>query len=84
MNEWADLFVDLFRKFSPSDMKFPKLHLWLYHIVDTIWEYGAINGYTIETYESLHKIYVKTPYRLSNKRDVEKQIMQNVSIINFL
>lgn len=65
-------------------MKFPKLHSWIYHIVDTIREYGAINGYTTETYESLHKTYVKIPYRLSNKKDVEKQIMENVSKDNHL
>ena len=65
-------------------MKFPKLHSWIYHIVDTIREYGAINGYTTETYESLHKTYVKTPYRLSNRKDIEKQIMQAVNITNII
>ena len=60
-------------------MKFPKLHSWIYHIVDTIREHGTINGYTTETYESLHKTYVKIPYRLSNKKEVEKQIMENVN-----
>jgi hypothetical protein len=82
INKWADLFVKLFRQFSPSNMKLPKLHSWVYHIVDTIREYGAINGYTTETYESLHKIYVKDPYRLSNKKGVERQIMQTVNITN--
>jgi hypothetical protein len=66
-------------------MKLPKLHSWMYHIVDSIREFGAVNGYTTETYESLHKTYVKIPYRLSNKKDVEKQIMQAVNkIIYFL
>lgn len=59
-------------------MKMPKLHSWIYHIVDTIKDFGAINGYTTETYESLHKTYIKTPYRLSNRKNVEKQLMQNV------
>ena len=59
-------------------MKMPKLHSWIYHIVDTIKDFGAINGYTTETYESLHKTYVKTSYRLSNRKNVEKQLMQNV------
>ncbi|RHZ88667.1 hypothetical protein Glove_21g121 [Diversispora epigaea] len=63
--------------FSRSNLKFPKLHSWIYHIVDTIREHRAINGYTTETYESLHKTYVKIPYRLSNKKNVEKQIMEN-------
>jgi len=62
-------------------MKLPKLHSWKYHIVDIIKEFGTIAGYTMETYESLHKTYVKTPYRLSNKKNVEEQIMQYVSIL---
>ncbi|RHZ89694.1 hypothetical protein Glove_12g2 [Diversispora epigaea] len=78
INEWADLFVILFRKKSDSKMKFPKFHSWIFHIVDTIREYRAINGYTTETYESLHKSYVKTPYRLSNKKGIEEQIMKTI------
>ncbi|RHZ49269.1 hypothetical protein Glove_526g35 [Diversispora epigaea] len=78
INEWADLFVILFRKKSDSKMKFPKFHSWIFHIVNTIREYGAINGYTTETYESLHKFYVKTPYRLSNKKGIEEQIMKTI------
>ncbi|RHZ45891.1 hypothetical protein Glove_645g26 [Diversispora epigaea] len=79
INDWDDLFIKLFQNISNSHLKFPKLHSWIYHIVDTIREYGAINGYTTETYESLHKTYVKIPYRLSNKKEVEKQIMENVN-----
>ncbi|RHZ89038.1 hypothetical protein Glove_19g159 [Diversispora epigaea] len=77
INEWADLFITLFWNCS-SGMKMPKLHSWIYHIVDAIRDFGAINGYTTETYESLHKTYVKIPYRLSNKKDVEMQIMKNI------
>ncbi|RHZ80471.1 hypothetical protein Glove_135g39 [Diversispora epigaea] len=80
INEWADLFVILFRKKSDSKMKFPKFHSWIFHIVDTIREYRAINGYTTETYESLHKSYVKTPYRLSNKKGIEEQIMKTIQL----
>ena len=63
---------------SPSDFKLPKLHSWIYHIVDSIRSFGAINGYTTETYESLHKDYVKIPYRSSNKRDINTQIIGSV------
>ncbi|RHZ80721.1 hypothetical protein Glove_132g263 [Diversispora epigaea] len=66
-NEFRDLMKNI------SELKFPKLHLWKYHIIDTIRKYGAINRYTTE---SLHKTYVKIPYRLSNKRDVKTQIMK--------
>ena len=65
---------------SASELKFPKLHSWVYHIIDSIQSFGAVNGYTTETYESLHKEYVKIPYRLSNKKNIETQIMQTVSI----
>ena len=78
INDWANLFIKLFREFSPSDLKIPKLHSWIYHIVNTIEDFGAINGYTTETYESLHKTYVKIPYRLSNRKNAENQLMQNV------
>ncbi|RHZ77257.1 hypothetical protein Glove_183g58 [Diversispora epigaea] len=78
IDDWADLFIKLFQKISNSHLKFSKLHSWICHIVDTIREYGAINGYTTETYESLHKTYVKILYHLSNKKKVEKQIIENI------
>ncbi|RHZ78432.1 hypothetical protein Glove_165g52 [Diversispora epigaea] len=78
INDWGNIFIKLFRDFSRSNLKFPKLHSWIYHIVDTIREHEAINEYTTETYESLHKTYVKILYRLSNKKNVEKQIMENI------
>ncbi|RHZ72566.1 hypothetical protein Glove_242g179 [Diversispora epigaea] len=78
INDWADLFIKLFQKISNSHLKFLKLTSWIYYIVDTIQEYGAINRYTTETYESLHKTYVKILYRLSNKKEVKKQIMENI------
>ena len=43
-------------------------------------EYGAINGFTTETYESLHKDSVKKLYRASNKRKVTNQIIKTVNI----
>lgn len=52
----------------------------MYHVIDSIRSFGAINGYTTETYESLHKEYVKAPYLLSNKKDIEVQIMKIVRI----
>ena len=64
----------------PSTLKLPKLHSWAYHIIDSIKYFGAVNWYTTETYESLHKEYVKNPYRLSNKKNIEVQLMKIVSI----
>ncbi|PKK56601.1 hypothetical protein RhiirC2_799672 [Rhizophagus irregularis] len=68
-------------------MKYPKLHNWQHHIIDAIRNYGAINGFTTETYESLHKFYIKAPYRMSNRRDATSQIINLVrhdSILNYL
>ncbi|RHZ77432.1 hypothetical protein Glove_178g16 [Diversispora epigaea] len=56
-------------------MKFPKFHSWIFHIVNTIRKYRVINKYTTEIYESLHKFYVKTLYRLSNKKDIRRKVI---------
>ncbi|GES75667.1 hypothetical protein GLOIN_2v1783703 [Rhizophagus clarus] len=60
----AQMFVKAFKFVSPSNLKLLKLHSWVYHIIDSIRSYGTINGYTTETYESLHKYFVKIPYRI--------------------
>lgn len=77
---WATPFVNLFQKYSPSELRLPKLHNWCYHVIPTIKEYGAINGFTTETYESLHKDAVKKPYRASNKRQATDQMIKTVNI----
>lgn len=79
--QWAKVFIKLFRKYSPSGLKLLKLHNWCYHIITAIRKYGAINGFTTETYESLHKDWVKKPYRASNKRKVTEQMIRTVSIL---
>src|SRR2546429_184445 len=77
ITNWAKLFVKLFQKYSPSDLKLPKLHNWRYHVITTIKEYGAINSFTTETYETLHKDAVKKPYRASNKRQPTDQMIKD-------
>ena len=47
-------------------------------------EYGAINGFTTETFETLHKDAVKNPYRASNKRQPTDQMIKTVSNNIFL
>ncbi|GES84747.1 hypothetical protein GLOIN_2v1783703 [Rhizophagus clarus] len=78
IHRWAWMFVKAFKFVSPSNLKLPKLHSWVYHIIDSIRSYGAINGYTTETYESLHKYFVKIPYQISNKKDVKPQLLQTI------
>ena len=77
---WVKLFLKLFTKYSPSQLKLPKLHNWCYYIIAAIKKYGVINGFTAETYKTLHKDYIKKPYRASNKYDATRQIIQAVSI----
>ena len=78
------MFVKLFKSYSRSELKLPKLHNWMYHIISSIKELGAINGFTTETYEFLHKDYVKKSYRASNKRKASKQMINTVSSKNIL
>ncbi|GES96165.1 hypothetical protein GLOIN_2v1488317 [Rhizophagus clarus] len=80
IHRWAQMFVKAFKFVSPSNLKLPKLHSWVYHIIDSIRFYGAINVYTTETYESLHKYFIKIPYRISNKKDVEPQLLRTITI----
>ena len=42
-------------------------------------ENSALNGLSTETYETLHKSYVKNPYQASNRKDVMKQLVNAVS-----
>ncbi|RHZ85240.1 hypothetical protein Glove_69g50 [Diversispora epigaea] len=44
INEWAKLFIELFKEHSKSELQFPKLHSWVFHICSSIREFGAING----------------------------------------
>ena len=79
--QWATVFVELFKEYSPSELRLPKLHNWCYHIITAIKEYGAINGFTTETYETLHKDAVKKPYRASNKRNATDQMIRTVGFM---
>ncbi len=68
----------IFSWFSISNMCLPKLHSWRYHVIPTIRRFETINGFTTDTYETLHKFYVKNPYRKSNKKDIMNQILNKV------
>ncbi|KAF0369742.1 zn-finger domain-containing protein [Gigaspora margarita] len=75
IHEWANEFKSLFIKYSTSNLKLPKFYSWIYHIISSIKEFGSVNGMTSETYEALHKIYIKRLYNLTNKRDIDKQLL---------
>ncbi|POG60647.1 hypothetical protein GLOIN_2v1486846 [Rhizophagus irregularis DAOM 181602=DAOM 197198] len=57
--EWANIFSFLFKSHSKSGLQLPKLHSLLHHIIPSIKKYGAPTGFSTETYESLHKKFVK-------------------------
>ncbi|EXX50631.1 hypothetical protein RirG_268930 [Rhizophagus irregularis DAOM 197198w] len=76
--DWSNDFVNIFAQFSPSGFQLPKLHMWRYHTIYTIWQYDALNGLTTETYEMLHKNWVKNPYRMSNKKNTHNQMFKTV------
>ncbi|CAB4486048.1 unnamed protein product [Rhizophagus irregularis] len=49
--DWAKKFMKLFSPIADTEMKFLKFHIWCYYMINTIREYGAINGSTTETYD---------------------------------
>ena len=57
--------------------------MWRYHTIYTIKQYGSLNRLTTETYETLHKNWVKNPYRMSNKKNVLDQMLKTVSYNKF-
>lgn len=82
--DWTRAFVKLFKRFSPSSLQLPKLHMWRYHTIHTIQCYGTINGLTTETYETLHKNWVKNPYRMTNKKNILDQMFKTVKLLYFI
>ena len=70
-------------EFSPSNLNLPKLHSWRYHLIPSICQFGAVNGFTSETYELLHKTNVKQLYCMTNKCHVNTQMQKIVIIVIF-
>ena len=60
---------------------FFKLHSWLFHTDETIRQFGPLNGITTETYEALHKSYVKNNYKRTNKWNFDSQMLAIVNHI---
>ena len=61
--EFCQEFVNTFSNYSASHCKIPKLHVLRYHVIPLIRLYGLMNGMSMKTYKTLHKINVKNPYR---------------------
>ncbi|UZO11208.1 uncharacterized protein OCT59_002780 [Rhizophagus irregularis] len=76
--DWCIEFKRIFSPLSTTDCSFPKLHSWRYHAVPAIVKYGALNGLSMETYETLHKLYIKIPYRATNRKHVMQQLVNAV------
>ncbi|GBC29299.2 hypothetical protein GLOIN_2v1762814 [Rhizophagus irregularis DAOM 181602=DAOM 197198] len=72
---WNEMYaISRYENFKESDLaKFREsINNWSQMFIKIL----QFNGYTTETYESLHKEYVKNPYQLSNKKNIEVQIMK--------
>jgi len=61
MHKWAQKFVQAFKSTSPSKLKLHKLHSWIYHIIDSIRMYGAINGYTTTGQNNPNRLQIGCP-----------------------
>ncbi|PKC00575.1 hypothetical protein RhiirA5_505108 [Rhizophagus irregularis] len=59
---------------------FAEFHLTenLKHAIPAIVKYGALNGLSTETYETLHKLYIKIPYRATNRKHMMQQLVNAV------
>ncbi|RGB39570.1 hypothetical protein C1646_689406 [Rhizophagus diaphanus] len=77
MKSWAKDFI-LIGSYSNNQCQYPKLHHFLYHMIPAIKDYESPNGWNAETFESLHKTYIKDPYCMSNKHNVNSQILGTV------
>ncbi|POG59720.1 uncharacterized protein OCT59_000580 [Rhizophagus irregularis] len=69
--DWCIEFKRIFFPLSTTDCSFLKLHSWRYHAVPAIVKYSALNGLSMETYETLHKLYIKIQYQATNKKHVK-------------
>lgn len=69
---------EVFRKFSASDMKFPKMH-GLTKYIRAYRENGAVQNYNSEHSESRHCTDLKQPYRESNRVGYLAQILRNLN-----
>ncbi|GES85917.1 hypothetical protein GLOIN_2v1803493 [Rhizophagus clarus] len=78
ITEFCQEFVTIFAEYYPSRCKIPKLHVLHYHVIPSIRLYGSMNGMSTETYETLHKKSIKTPYRMTNKRNYVLQMLTTV------
>jgi len=46
-------------------------------------EYGAINGFTMETYETLHKDAVKNPHGFNDGRSASNRVLIAITIVQW-
>ncbi|CAB5309421.1 unnamed protein product [Rhizophagus irregularis] len=46
---WSDLFIKLMSRFSRSNLNLPKLHSWRFHLIPSIYQFGAVRRQNIMT-----------------------------------
>ncbi|RHZ68093.1 hypothetical protein Glove_297g1 [Diversispora epigaea] len=79
--QWALEFLHLFSQYSASNLQLPKLHIWLAHTGEVIKEFGSLNGYSTDTYETLHKFYISRQNILKSIWKPKKKKNKNNNII---
>ncbi|PKC61287.1 hypothetical protein RhiirA1_466766 [Rhizophagus irregularis] len=70
--------IKCYIKFIKINLQLPKLHMWRYHTIHTIKRYRSLNGLATDTYETLHKNWVKNPYKMTNKKNVLDQMLKTI------
>lgn len=74
--------VHVFDPVAKSGFQFIKMHI-MSHYPEQIRRYGSPRGSETELGELLHKEFIKRPYRMTNKKKIEKQVFAVYSIVRF-
>ena len=77
-HDYKGVFIDNGSR-DPPNFQIPKLHA-LPHLIDDTRRSGAPDNFSTETPESLHIESCKEPWRASNKREVDEQILNYLTI----
>jgi hypothetical protein len=72
-----DAHKDEFRNIAGCSLNLPKMHA-IQHYLDNIREYGVPSNYDTELTEHLHIQFAKIPYKMTNRRDMEPQMLRAI------
>ena len=72
-----DVHKNEFRNIAGCLLDLPKMHA-MQHYLDNIREYGVPSNYDTELTEHLHIQFAKIPYKMTNRRDTEPQMLRAI------